>query len=376
MDGMDLGVVERLPNLGSWDFAEARPDPLSRLHPYPAKFIPELPRRLIAAFPPKNGHAVLDPFCGSGTTLSEAQRAGSPSYGVDLNPIATLISRVRTMPMPASIGRVLSRVDEAARSTAVTPPTSIPRLDHWFKADVQAAVASIVAAIEDHGQGARDVLRLALSSILVRVSNQDSDTRYAAVEKAVDGEDVHRLFVRATRRMSDTLAARDDPLPRCGVVEGNVLDLEPTTFERPVGLVVTSPPYPNAYEYWLYHKYRMWWLGFDPLHVKEHEIGARAHFFRGRSSHTVEDFGRQMANVMALLRDVLVPNGHACFVVGRSLVHGEIVDNAEVIARQATMNGFVETLRTERTIASTRKSFNLSHANIKTETVLVLQRLG
>ena len=46
------------------------------------------------------------------------------------------------------------------------------------------------------------------------------------------------------------------------------------------GLVITSPPYPNAYEYWLYHKYRMYWLGEDPLAVRRAEIGARPHYFR------------------------------------------------------------------------------------------------
>ena len=46
------------------------------------------------------------------------------------------------------------------------------------------------------------------------------------------------------------------------------------------GRLVTSPPYPNAYEYWLYHKYRMYWLGFDPIPIRENEIGARPHYFK------------------------------------------------------------------------------------------------
>ena len=50
--------------------------------------------------------------------------------------------------------------------------------------------------------------------------------------------------------------------------------MEPSDIPRRVGLVITSPPYPNAYEYWLYHKYRMYWLGLDPIAVKKQEIGA------------------------------------------------------------------------------------------------------
>lgn len=149
--------------------------------------------------------------------------------------------------------------------------------------------------------------------------------------------------------------------------------LSPKDLGGKVGLVVTSPPYPNAYEYWLYHKYRMWWLGFDPLAVKEQEIGARAHFFK-RNHHTEAHFWHQMHNTFKLIDKVLVERGYACFVIGRSKIHGRIIDNADIIKSVAAEIGFSVIARIERPISSTRKSFNLSHANIKTETVLVLQK--
>ena len=48
----------------NWDFADANPHSLSGIHPYPAKFIPEIPRRLIEAYRPAKGLMLLDPFCG------------------------------------------------------------------------------------------------------------------------------------------------------------------------------------------------------------------------------------------------------------------------------------------------------------------------
>ena len=77
---------------------------------------------------------------------------------------------------------------------------------------------------------------------------------------------------------------------------------------------------------------------------------------------------------MAVLERLVVGGGHACFVVGRSRIRGELVDNAAVIAKAGAARGFMEVMRAERVIAATRKSFNLSHANIKTETVLVLRK--
>ena len=117
----------------------------------------------------------------------------------------------------------------------------------------------------------------------------------------------------------------------------------------------------------------MWWLGFDPLAVKEQEIGARAHFFK-RNHHTEEHFWGQMRDTFKLIDRVLVNRGYACFVIGRSKIHGKIIDNADIIQAVAKEVGFSTSARIERTISSTRKSFNLSHANIKTETVLVLQK--
>ena len=219
----------------------------------------------------------------------------------------------------------------------------------------------------------RDVLRLALSAIIVRVSNQESDTRYAAIQKQVARNDVFQQFTRSALRISEALSARPRLCPPAKVIEANILTLPASEVGQQVGLVVTSPPYPNAYEYWLYHKYRMWWLGFDPLAVKADEIGARAHFFGGKR-HTAENFRQQMRDLMQLLNQILVEGGHACFVVGRSKIHGEVVDNASILNDVAREFSFREVFKTERIIAATKKSFNLSHANIKTETVLVLKR--
>lgn len=317
---------------------------------------------------------VFDPFAGSGTTLIEAQRLGLSSVGVDLNPIACLISRVKTGAMPVNLTELARDIVAAATRSRLKQTVEIPNVDHWFKTDVQSAIVAILEelnCVEDIT--AHNALRLALSSILVRVSNQESDTRYAAIEKKVCRENVFAYFVSAVDKLNKALAARYWSLAPAKVIEANTLTLNHKDLAGKVGLVVTSPPYPNAYEYWLYHKYRMWWLGFDPLAVKEQEIGARAHFFK-RNHHTEEHFWGQMRNTFKLIDKVLVKRGYACFVIGRSKIHGKIIDNADIIQAVAKEVGFSTSACIERTISSTRKSFNLSHANIKTETVLVLQK--
>jgi site-specific DNA-methyltransferase (cytosine-N4-specific) len=117
----------------------------------------------------------------------------------------------------------------------------------------------------------------------------------------------------------------------------------------------------------------MWWLGFDPISVKASEIGARAHFFK-KNAHTAEFFVDQMRATFGLIDSVLVKLGFVCFVVGRSKIHGQIIDNGDIIDKVALEQGFESVSRFDRVINASRKSFNLSHANIKTETMLVFQK--
>jgi putative DNA methylase len=46
---------------------------------------------------------VIDPFCGGGSTLVEAQRLGLPGFASDLNPVATLITRCLTYVVPEAV---------------------------------------------------------------------------------------------------------------------------------------------------------------------------------------------------------------------------------------------------------------------------------
>ncbi|CCV03311.1 putative RNA methylase [Mesorhizobium metallidurans STM 2683] len=357
-----------------WSFAgRVAGDDLESIHPYPAKFIPEIPGTILDRLPVEKGLAVLDPFVGSGTTLVECQRRGVRSIGIDLNPIACLISRVKTRPVPANLGDALQDVIRRADKDKAVAIPSIPNLLHWFSEPVAGALAQLVHSISDSPKQYSDVLKLALSSVLVRVSNQESDTRYAAVSKNVSPDAVYEAFRSACQKLNNALINRDYELPQSTVLERDTLAVEPSDMSEKIGAVITSPPYPNAYEYWLYHKYRMWWLGYDPLWVKDREIGARAHFFKVKR-HTASHFVEQMQRTFSLIDRVLSPNGYACFVVGRSKIHGEIVDNAQIVENAARSFGFKTEYRTERIIARNRKSFNLSHANIKTETIIILSR--
>src|SRR2546423_14078616 len=85
-----------------WSFANLKPSQTlwgpHGYHRYPAKFIPQLVRRIIESYSTVNS-LVGDPFLGSATTGIEALRTGRAFWGADINPVALLISRAKCHPV-------------------------------------------------------------------------------------------------------------------------------------------------------------------------------------------------------------------------------------------------------------------------------------
>ena len=153
------------------------------LHAYAAKCPPQLASFGILHYSPPGG-VVLDPMCGSGTTLVEARLLGRSALGYDLDPLACLIARVKASDVSdAEIGRQVEivtraveqdlaalkegRVTDDLRARA-TPP-DFPRRDYWFGPQVSQTLALLAWHI---GQVAapvnvKDFLWLALSSVIL-----------------------------------------------------------------------------------------------------------------------------------------------------------------------------------------------------------------
>ena len=80
----------------SWDFRGANTKEYTHCyHNYPAMMIPQIARRLIEEYKPEGAKRLLDPYCGSGTSLIEGMLAGLGVTGFDLNPLAVFISGVK-----------------------------------------------------------------------------------------------------------------------------------------------------------------------------------------------------------------------------------------------------------------------------------------
>src|SRR5579871_5377310 len=81
-------------------------------------FPPHLVRTYLDNFEIRRGHRVLDPFCGTGTTLVECKKLGVHSVGVEANPVAHFASQVKVDWTPSPDGllqhaAVVARAAEA-----------------------------------------------------------------------------------------------------------------------------------------------------------------------------------------------------------------------------------------------------------------------
>ena len=373
-----------------WSFKDERTDEVTHhLHPYPAKFPPPLPRRLIEILT-RPGSTVLDPFCGSGTTLVEAKALGRGSIGVDTNPVAVLASSAKTLVLDENSFAALAGLDDAieadiSRATgrpllaaslvaevAPVPPPEIPNRDRWFTAQAMHELGIILARVQSiAATPASTVARACFSAIVIHASNQDSETRYTAKLKYREPGEVLQRFrtrVKDAVRMHEEWKAVASPATAVSLV-GDARRVDP----HEVGLadaVVTSPPYANAFDYHLYHRHRLFWLGFKPQDVRRVEIGS--HLNHQNDEDAISAHSRDLQECLRAITACLRPRAPLAFVIGDSLFNGKLINYAAEISDIGRELGLRTLACADRTIHSSKRSMIRPARRARQEHVLLL----
>jgi hypothetical protein len=348
---IDIGGDRRISELLAEALLEAVRDDViadSLTHPvhsYPARLHPATARALVELVVDRmrDGTVLLDPFCGSGTTLVEARAVNQPAIGIDLNPLAVRLARVKTWTPSVPRRRnardaglriaaeVMAAGKDARRSGFEAAPLRAPagfdpnarqrRIAKWFAPHVRRELEAIATAIEDlrpDDPDVAEVLTMALSGVLYKVSSRKSDTDPTWVERNISRGAAARWF---RDRVSMIVAGLDDlsvgRVPATIVHEADARDLASLKLP-PIGGVVTSPPYAGTYDYADHHRLRFDFFGIRHRAFDDGELGAR----RGFSANSVEASRRWKEAQIAwlgALTDAMVPGAWAAFVIGDSL---------------------------------------------------------
>lgn len=372
-----------------WSFTDDDTSFLTHdLHPYPAKFIPQIPGHCIAnlSLP---GELILDPFGGSGTTALEAVRHGRRALSVDANAVGTLIGRVKTSNLDRTAARELHAIRSALTTLLVDLPSpeilcekhracipEIPNIDKWFPISSRGELAGIRERIgKITSEKARDIALLALSRIVLSVSFQDSETRYTSKPHEIpQGETIKRYLVALDAIVRNVI--RTQAALRYGVSAFVTADTRNLAKDvcRPgtVDLIVTSPPYGNANDYHLYHRFRLLWLGHDPRNLGRIEIGS--HLRHQKESSGFDTYAEEMEQTLQNMYEFLRPGRYAVLVVGDAIYKKVLYLAAELLGERAEKVGFETVCILDRQIHSTKRSFTAAGRRATTEKLLVIRR--
>ena len=275
-------------------------------HAFPAKFPAQLPQQFIRVLT-NPGDIVLDPMLGSGTTILEALLSGRKGVGFDIDPLALLISRVKTTPLNAiQVLQTSKTIIRNAAQIAYDRPREIlseiesqwnPEtrqfIDYWFEAHSQIELMALIQEIEKVFEPAlRNFFKLAFSAIIITKSGGVSlaldlaHTRphraklvYSRHGEILEGQDLILNPVPNLPHMTKTLRWPMEEFEKrvlnnvkgllkpgqvdysAQIVPGNAQAIPLP--DCSIDLIITSPPYAsNAIDYMRAHKFSLVWLGY------------------------------------------------------------------------------------------------------------------
>ena len=280
------------------------------IHLYPAKLLPHIPILFISNnILSSKGDLVLDPFCGSGTVILETLISGREAIGADSNPLARLVSKVKTTPLGR--GKLDSAYKRLRHRIQKSSPTSdfpdVVNIDHWFLPHVQQQLNHIRACVDVMKNGdVRDFFKVAFSNTIKRVSLADpnisvpvklkkgkynkNSKHYHKMQKLLDNlqtVDVYDVFYKLTesniKRVNNysELVGLEARRPIIYSDARCLTDEDYSQADETVQLVVTSPPYSGAQKYIRSSSLSLGWLGIcasNELRVYEKQNIGREHY--------------------------------------------------------------------------------------------------
>lgn len=353
-------------------------------HPYSSKYVPQIPNRIISSLSLKN-ELVLDNFVGSGTTLVESRLLGRNSIGIDINPLACLISSVKTTTISLSTIREISRFllnlqsaileyrknvrlvgSEFVHAELTLDSKLNSNLKKWYHPNVICELHLIINNINAiNDPYAKDFLKVAFSSLLRSVSNSKSGFGNLMINKQpAPKERIFERFSLATARMlrnanDFSKAASNSDVKVLNGDSRNISFIE----DNSVDLICTHPPYMAAVPYVEYQRLSLWWLGYDLSYLEDNMIGGR----RSRPD-TPQRFFRDMNRALLEMKRVLRNKKYCCITIGNPTHRGKMWELNQIIKRYAVDAGFtfIKEIR--------RGKYHSTMGKMKEEFVLILRK--
>lgn len=359
-------------DLIDWDFKEFQTQYLShRFHSYPARFIPQIPKTFIKLFTNEND-IVIDPFCGCGTTIVEAFLNGRNSIGNDFNPLACLITKIKAQLISEGdlnlLGKKLMEIKRYVDSDHRRPEyfRKLPKrnISNLFNRDMINELCLIKEGLDElkDKQEIYDLGLVALSAMIWSIIESEN------------GVDIFANFYKKISNIMDTIREMRNIVkkqPKVKVLHGDArfLDIDSNISN----LIVTSPPYVNALDYYRVHMYNMLWLGMDYNGFRRHEIGGHSHFIANRF-RLLSEYLADMLRSMIEMNRVLRKGGICVIAIGNSSLEYERIESYKHFLAFAPYLNFKTVKTIFRNIDTTKKYTSRNIGKIDDEYIIVLEK--
>jgi DNA modification methylase len=356
------------------------------LHPFPARMAPEIAFEVIKSL--KNKSIVVDPMVGSGTSLRIAAAHGCKTIGIDVEPLALILSSGWNIYL--SEQKILAAATQLIKKSIESKYVSLPWLDletktfikFWFaqKQSLQLKKLAFQIITEQDLQ-LKIIFQIALSRCIVTKDKGASlarDVSHAKPHKTQEENDfdVFENFLQAVRIIAIRLNKRKNQ-HKIILKQGDARLINIS--DKSADCIITSPPYLHAVDYFRGHRLSLVWMGYTLQQLRDmrsKSIGLE------KSPETLSDdfyFSAVLKNVCPLKKlslkkqkylqryatdvylmtnewfRVLKRNRKATIVIADSFSSGVKIKTTQLIKNAALMHGFNLTNEIERKIPANRR---------------------
>ncbi len=385
-----------------WSFKDSNTKEYTHCyHTYPAMMIPQIARTLIEEFSPAQGiQLLLDPYMGSGTSLVEASIKGINAIGTDLNPLARLISKVKTTHyVEKDIQYYLNIIQTYLfeyKEELVEKRNfdNISNYSYWYSEDSLMRLSYISQIINNNTPAElRDFFYTALSEVVREVSftRNGEFKRFRMPEEKIKTfkPDVFRLFEEKVIRNIQGLIQfnKENKHSKIEIYNFNSSICIPEEIIKPnsVDMVVTSPPYGDSKTTVAYGQFSRWaneWFNYENAkNLDNYLMGGKKQteeLFTTISIRNVLDEIKsydlkRYYEVISFLNDyyksisnvskVVKKGGVVCYVVGNRTVKGVQIPLDFFTAEMFEKNGFKHINTLVREIPNKRMPSKTSPTN-------------
>ncbi|MBA7513013.1 hypothetical protein ES705_05022 [subsurface metagenome] len=365
---------DTIPTDDFWNHDSRKELKLHKIHAYPAKFPAFLISKSLAYAEEQNIQInnVTDIFCGCGTTALEAKQNNIDFWGCDINPVATLIAKVKSGKFAETeLKRFFNKIVRFNRTTQVRVPEGIlnhERIRYWFEEDQIVDLYKLLFTIEEQVRVGkyRNFFLCAFSNILKPTSRWLTKSIKPQIDPNKPIRPVEAAFIDQFNFMFESVVEVNS-IPhfdsRTRIVTQNFLNKRiQNSF---ADLLITSPSYFTSYEYADLHQLSTLWLGYtnDYRTLREGTIGSLHHKqIKRKEIENLNEVGygiwsglyridkAKARSAAKYLLDIhktidksysmINPGGMAVFVIGNTK-YGEVkVDNAKYLTKCMLDTGF------------------------------------